>query len=62
MLEGNEIVGLYNKEYFETDYGCSPKAKVYIDEGSTLEPHYMAEIRSYRKYARNGNLLDIGCA
>jgi len=62
MLESNEIVGLYNKKYFETHYGCSPKAKFYTDEEYTLESYHMAEIRSYRKYARNGNLLDIGSA
>lgn len=62
MLTEDEVIRLYNSEYFERDYHCGLLKRSYKEEIENLRNEAKPPLSTIKQYARGKKFLEIGCA
>lgn len=62
MLDDDEIVALYSKEYFNSDYHCGTMEGSYVSNIELLRKEARPLLSLISKHQRSGDFLEIGCA
>ena len=62
MLSENEVISLYDSEYFLQDYHCGLLKRPYSEEIEALRKEARPTLEVVKKFSRGPRFLEIGCA